>query len=343
MSKFKVGDAVVPSGHDRHDLFGHWMMYWAEDGDACPTKFYVVGFSEDGEYVIYNAKRTATDGPHIYPRDLKLAPYTSCAAAEVDNLAAEYGGGKREFKVGDRVRYTGKRKLGFDSDMIGRVGTVTKNEGVCVGVDWDGSPVWSYGVYPDNLEHVAVTTATATAIRIEAGKFYKTRDGRKVGPMDYRGYDDEHPWGGHVANDGAYYIFEFNGINYIPGANDLVAECTDVTSIADIVAKHSQTGTAIVCLLENGKPKPATEPFVHGDAKTASTEASRLANVHKGKEFGVYTLGEVRKVEKTFEHEWQRLAYGGRKIEAIRELRGKTGLFLATAKDAVEDWLKRAA
>jgi hypothetical protein len=145
----------------------------------------------------------------------------------------------------------------------------------------------------------------------------------------------------------------------------LIAEWTDApTSVADIVAKHSQTGTAIVCLLENGKPKPATEPFVHGDAKAAEREALRLANVHKGKEFGVYTLGEVKKVERTFDHEWQRLAYGGEKIagiKAYREAGGKRQVFVAAefgwparyeerhviglkeAKDAVEHWLATAA
>ncbi|TPM59367.1 ribosomal protein L7/L12 [Mesorhizobium sp. B2-2-4] len=115
------------------------------------------------------------------------------------------------------------------------------------------------------------------------------------------------------------------------------------TTIADIVARHSQTGTAIVCVLENGQPAPATRPYVHTTASAAETEANRLARTNPGKEFGVYTLGTVAKVEKVYDHEWQRLAAGGQKINAIRELRGITGLGLATAKDAVEDWLRREA
>ncbi len=114
---------------------------------------------------------------------------------------------------------------------------------------------------------------------------------------------------------------------------------TAIASIGDIVRKHS--GTAVVMLIENGQPKPSTQPFVHTTAGLAAVEAYRLACAHKGQEFGVYTCVDVKKVERVYEHEWQRLAAGGLKIAAIKELRGKTGLGLATSKDAVEDWLRR--
>ena len=50
-----------------------------------------------------------------------------------------------------------------------------------------------------NIEHIEpITTATTpeqpATLKIEAGKFYKTRDGRKVGPMVRWSYSAEHPW-----------------------------------------------------------------------------------------------------------------------------------------------------
>lgn len=331
MSKFKVGDAVIPARGDVHDLFGHWMEYWAKDCDVRPTKFYVVGFSKDGEYVIYNADRCAKDGPHIPECDLQLAPkfavgdkvrvidnttnggfpirayeigavypitstctdlngseayilkdhtqylkynqiepaYTSCAAAEVDNLADEYGAPKAKFKVGDRVKF----RDDYSASCRGEEATVVKVN------------VWG-------------------------------DDGIQV---------------------------DHNGDISTERAADLrhVAPAAPPASIADIVARHSQTGTAIVAVLEDGQPRPATRPYVHTTASAAETEANRLARTNPGKEFGVYTLGSVAKVERVYGHEWQRLAANGNKIGAIKELRGMTGLFLATAKDAVEDWLRR--
>lgn len=333
--------------------------------------------------------------------------YSSNPAAQVDNIAAEYGAPTARFKVGDRVRYTGNRELGFDKTMIGKLGTVTKDDyGVCVGVDWEGHPVWSYGVYRENLERVGVAPANAN-LRIEAGKFYKTRDGRKVGPMVEWSSVAEHPF--EVEAEGDESLWRNDGTSRWDDTPTLIAEWTDepvaapaakfnvgdrvgcntnkgvnyvvravngdevdvahlsdsglegsytyrghkadifyhlppaVSSIADIVARHSQTGTAIVCLLENGKPAPATRPFVHTNPEAAATEADRLANAHKGQEFGVYTLGEVRKVQKVYDFGWQNLAMSGRKIEAIKNLRADNGLTLKGAKDAVEHWVASQA
>ncbi len=48
--------------------------------------------------------------------------------------------------------------------------------------------------------------------------------------------------------------------------------------------------TAIVALIENGQPKPATRPYVHTTEESATKEAERLALLHPGQEFGVYVL-----------------------------------------------------
>lgn len=394
MSKFKVGDRI-------RVLRLHPYSTDITIGKTYPVK----RVFDDGDIFITD---DVGDLNRIASKNVEPV-YSSNPAAQVDNLANEYGAPKR-FKVGDRVRYTGNRELGFDKTMIGKLGTVTKDDyGVCVGVDWEGHPVWSYGVYRENLERVGVAPANAN-LRIEAGKFYKTRDGRKVGPMEWRVEDTSYPWMADFKNDTSdphRLIFTDAGRNYRLRHLDLVAEWQDepaakfnvgdkvriarsdkdfkqryigneftithsecgsdgrtawigspgsspyiwfedelepaVSSIADIVARHSQTGTAIVCLLENGKPAPATRPFVHTNPEAAATEADRLANAHKGQEFGVYTLGEVRKVQKVYDFGWQNLAMSGRKIEAIKNLRADNGLTLKGAKDAVEHWVASQA
>ena len=67
-------------------------------------------------------------------------------------------------------------------------------------------------------------------VKIEAGKFYRTRDGRKVGPMarNYSGfYEDSHPWrdpnSRHTfKSDGTYGIGQHS-----TSGDDLVAEWPD--------------------------------------------------------------------------------------------------------------------
>ncbi|SKA20192.1 hypothetical protein [Consotaella salsifontis] len=99
----------------------------------------------------------------------------------------------------------------------------------------------------------------------------------------------------------------------------------------------------IVAKMDGTQPKPSLHPCVHPSKSAAEAEASRLANVIKGAEFAVFEMVANRKVEKTYDYEWQRLAACGRKIEAIKMLRSMTGMGLATTKDAVDDWLKREA
>jgi len=61
-------------------------------------------------------------------------------------------------------------------------------------------------------------------MKIEAGKYYRTRDGRKVGPMKYEDHSDNQPW-----TDGArYYCHDGNWLpEGHPSSNDLIAEWTD--------------------------------------------------------------------------------------------------------------------
>ncbi|RWO20703.1 hypothetical protein [Mesorhizobium sp.] len=335
--------------------------------------------------------------------------YASCAAAEVDNLADEYGGGRKAMVRKPGYRFTNiDRPNPGDRVSIGEQGTFAVKDVTADGyihfADRPRDTTWQ--LHDTQSSSACTLVQAATALRIEAGKFYKTRDGRKVGPMvssARRGIDRQYPFtvdhefstafAEGWREDGTFSPFPE------PDDGDLIAEWQDepaakfkvgdkigcttnkatnyvvkkvsgdkvdvaalrldgreetytfsnqdaniffllpaATTIADIVRKH-----AIVALIENGQPKPSTVPYVHADRANATTEAGRLAGIHKGSKFGVYELVDIQKVEKVYDHEWQRLAANGKKLGAIKELRGMTGLGLATAKDAVEDWLRRAA
>ena len=322
-----------------------------------------------------------------------------------------------EFKVGDRVRATAEAAKG-------NVGAIIKDDGIDPRylVRFDD---WADGHGDDGREWWLDTGELESApLTIVAGRYYKTRDGRKVGPMEpYKSFDGRHPWSGNLDRGyaGAKFSFLFrdDGENYEYRDLDIIAEwpiktakrgnpAATVDAIADeygggakpkfkvgdrvrciknsdgkgdglcgtvadvgswlvgvdmdepfgghgasgrrwnfyypdeqLIFINTPNTPAIVALIENGQPKPATEPFVHPDRGSAEAESNRLAGKHKGKEFGVYELVSSAKEVKVYLHEWQRLAMNGEKINAIRELRTMSGLGLATAKRAVEDWIDR--
>lgn len=331
--------------------------------------------------------------------------YSSCAAAEVDNLADEYGGGLKVAAREPGYRFSNQdRPAPGDRVSIGEQGTFTVKDVTADGyIHFADRPRGLTWMLHDNASVSACTLVqAATTFRIEAGKFYKTRDGRKAlvgvnqhgGNHDYpffhevdgkkwhgitaegkscidRDVDDiiaewqdepaakfkvgdkvriarsdkdfkqkhigreftiseqqgtiygEHAWIGHPESS-----------PYVWASSELELLTPAPTTIADLVRKH-----AIVAVIEDGQPKPATRPYVHADRANATTEADRLANANKGQEFGVYELVSVAKVKKTYDHEWQRLAARGSKIPAIKELRDVAGLDLKQAKDAVQSWI----
>lgn len=96
-------------------------------------------------------------------------------------------------RVGERVRVS-SAKMSHKSVLIGREFKVTHQAYVLDdgAQTWGGDNAGGYVWRADELEPI-LTTTTATpeqpaTLKIEAGKFYKTRDGRKVGPS-YR-YSD---------------------------------------------------------------------------------------------------------------------------------------------------------
>lgn len=192
------------------------------------------------------------------------------------------------------------------------------------------------------------------ALKIEAGKYYRTRDGRKVGPLMARN-NDSYAFAADIAGDIGIRIFQKDGVHgsrWIGNEPnlDLIAEWVDEPVKATAPVQFTMRNfkltfepvakPAIVALIENGQPKPSVAPFVHANETLAAKEAARLASLQKGKEFGVYVMTQkVSEPAPSYKHEWQRFAAKGEKISAIKELRSVTGLGLKAAKDAVEHWI----
>jgi ribosomal protein L7/L12 len=308
--------------------------------------------------------------------------------------------------IGDRV-------VSDDEDARGEVGTVVEGGDNYEGLTMVKFDTWRRGhdgvnLYGNNgKEHWLIQTkdlqpappAAPATLTISAGRYYKTRDGRKVGPIVVAQRRDD-PWPWKLASGTHYYRNDGHSCpGYADGhrdAVDLIAEWVDepatiakdnaapakfkvgdrVTGTAPgrgiITGKIVQVDihdddmtysvlpdgseyplwaynntielvsspTAIVALIEDGVAKPATRPVVHTTEEAAKREADRLAGIHKGQQFGVYVLSAASQEEKpTYEHEWQRLAADGKKINAIKELRSITGMGLKPAKDVVEGFI----
>lgn len=91
-------------------------------------------------------------------------------------------------RVGELVRYGGRSTVYSEKELIGIEGQVTGLDGNLVTVKWDKAIVDGImtggAKYIENIEPIitAATPEQPATIKIEAGKFYKTRDGRKAGP-----------------------------------------------------------------------------------------------------------------------------------------------------------------
>ena len=59
-------------------------------------------------------------------------------------------------------------------------------------------------------------------MKIEEGRYYKTRDGRKVGPMEHCGSDTDHPW--QEAKNMSAHIWRDDGTSKWRNDPTLIAE-----------------------------------------------------------------------------------------------------------------------
>ena len=223
---------------------------------------------------------------------------------EFDLLPVADTTSKPAFKVGDRVRLT----AGEDEYRhSGSIGLIVRLEKSYARVLFD-APFDGWGETGRNW-HVQLSNLELADLTIETGKFYRTRDGRKVGPMRrYSGgwlYEtDDH--GRMWRDDGMRYYEESRG-----GGSDLIAEWVDEPASNDnaepqkasapcalrnvtISFDPAPTQPAIVALIENGQPKPSEQPKVHQSEQSATDEAERLAVKYPGQKFGVFVLADSR-------------------------------------------------
>ncbi|RRY11368.1 hypothetical protein [Brucella anthropi] len=215
-------------------------------------------------------------------------------AYEFELLPAAEETGKPVFKVGDRVRLI---KDGLSTTgAVGKLATIKS---------WYGGKVVDNGQYllnidgPVDYETLAVqpqyTRASpecfellAPSLTIETGKFYRTRDGRKVGPYEH---SFSNIW---IAGKGNHSTARFPDgriSHHHESPGDLIAEWVDEPASND---NAPLTKPAIVALIENGQPKPSEKPKVHISEESATDEAERLAVKYPGQRFGVFVLADSR-------------------------------------------------
>ncbi|MEJ5026335.1 hypothetical protein [Brucella anthropi] len=197
----------------------------------------------------------------------------------VEHVPVAVATGKPVFKVGDRVVAL---KDSAYSIKKGSISTVVRVNGDHISIRKENGEADGW---------LAEYFALAPSFTIEAGKFYRTRDGRKVGPMG-AWYDD-----GSCFNSTDYLnggLWKPNGEAYFSKAKDsptLIAEWVDEPASNDNLPS---TTPAIVALIEGGQPKPSEQPKVHKSEQAATDEAERLAVKYPGQKFGVFVLADSR-------------------------------------------------
>lgn len=286
-----------------------------------------------------------------------------------------------KFKVGDRVRVRDNMTRSGMPIKEYPIGATLTVDHICD--DGYGNDAYLFNGHGQYLRRDQVEPSPPT---IQAGKFYKTRDGRRVGPMRQWSDIAKHRW--EADDDDLPYIWADDGTEIDSGIDDgadLVAEADEPVNLKEEIesgrmsvdAARAQLGhdpvptdaagytvplcayedagglfeikngkvtfrtqtirvssnqPAIVCLIENGQPKPADRPHVHRNKAAASKEAERLAKKYPGKRFGVYKYVSHAEVAKpAYKHEWQRLAAEGNLFGAANNLTKLSGIDYDTA------------
>jgi len=109
-------------------------------------------------------------------------------------------------------------------------------------------------------------------MQLEEGKFYKTRDGRKVGPMGYSPYEGFLPWEDEVIGD----LWDDDGTSD-SGDNDLIAKWTDEPETLAVSRVEFENGTARV-YLSNGAELSGV---IHTEADASAGDITRAGLVVK--------------------------------------------------------------
>ncbi|MDX1032795.1 hypothetical protein GOL82_16270 [Sinorhizobium medicae] len=161
-------------------------------------------------------------------------------------------------KVGDRVQ----RVKGYNpGSNIGHIATVLEVEDISA---YDDEGPWlkftdGTSGYASSFEPLPVA-AEAQPLRIVEGKFYKTRDGRKVGPIGpneggLQGYpwQDDSSWSDCWTADGRYYA------DTMDSSHDLIAEWVDEP------AAPSDTVAVAATASNDNEPVASQQAYKVGD------------------------------------------------------------------------------
>lgn len=250
----KVGDRITAKFHDS-----------CNDYRAGNT-FYVQGVEEDGGEPIV-----------VFTDNVGDKRYRRVSEFTVEYAPVAGATGKPAFKVGDRVVAL---KDSAYSIKKGSISTVIRVDGDHISIRKENGEADGW-----LAEYFALAPLT-----IETGKFYRTRDGRKVGPATART--------GELYSDGPWRLdgwnYDNDGICSNLGGRDpkdLIAEWVDDPASND---NAPLTKPAIVALIEGGQPKPSEQPKVHKSEQAATDEAERLAVKYPGQKFGVFVLADSR-------------------------------------------------
>jgi len=220
MGKFGIGARVIDDGGDaaeivnkrkgerllRYDDKDYGLMWWPKDGLTVVTA-------------------VANDNTFISP-EISVKAYSPDAA-----------GNNWVPKVGDRVRYCGGSGLGAEA---GALATVSRDyDGRFMQIKWDrdgrDQMQGDGGYYVGQFEPVVATPTTWAPV---VGKFGKTRDGRKVGPMEKATGEWSFIAGGEGIRGQAY--FNKDGTCPYISEHDLVAEWVDTVAVAPATATPTQ-------------------------------------------------------------------------------------------------------
>jgi len=202
-------------------------------------------------------------------------------------------------KVGDRVRCV----TGTSLITKGKEYVVT---GVTDSVLWvdrkeRGIADYPYEYFePITAETPVVAEAQPAPLKIEAGKFYRTRDGRKVGPMKASSWSDG--WYDESASitsqrwekDGSYIIGQTTQLDLIAEWTDEPATTTEVTNDnAAPATPKFKVGDVVEALYDWCEVK-AGETYT---VKAAKDELVALLVDEDGDPWCHMTFGEVKLVE----------------------------------------------
>jgi hypothetical protein len=195
----------------------------------CLTDWWFGPHTEHKEGVV-----SAENGPDSYAFDVMVEGESVRAHVDIAHIeplpvSAEAQGASDEWvpEVGQRVRLKDVNHV-EEWGKAGECGTVVS---VCIEdkdaqVQFDESGAWWAAM--NNLGPVT----EPAPLTVEAGKFYRTRDGRKVGPVERRqeGYSGDYPWTDRPSNPGPAHTWQDDGYMFFTGSvddGDLVAEWVD--------------------------------------------------------------------------------------------------------------------